>query len=125
MRMPERSTALTRHLIGKAADIPPGESRIIAIAGREIGVFHTPQGFAAIRNRCPHMGAPLCLGAVTGTFAPAQPGEYRWEREGEILVCPWHAWEFDLFSGEALFVPEKRVKTYPVEIEAGDLYLYV
>ena len=26
----------------------------------------------------------------------------RWGREGEILACPWHGWEFDLLTGAAL-----------------------
>jgi len=51
---------------------------------------------------------------------PSQPGEYIWGREGEILRCPWHGWEFDLITGRSIFNPHKmRVKTYEVTVEPG------
>ncbi|MEM7504956.1 MAG: Rieske 2Fe-2S domain-containing protein [Pseudomonadota bacterium] len=37
-------------------------------------------------------------------------------REGEILACPWHGWEFDLLTGECL-TDRKRLLTYPVEVD--------
>jgi 3-phenylpropionate/trans-cinnamate dioxygenase ferredoxin subunit len=110
--------------LGLADSFAIGETRLYTVNGREIGVFRTPKGFAALRNTCPHRGAPLCRGEVTGTFAPSRPGEYRWERDGEILRCPWHAWEFDLHTGAALHVPGQRVKTYRVEVRGGELVLY-
>src|SRR6266516_3122590 len=77
--------------------------------------------FYALRNRCPHQGAPLCLGAIKGMALPSKPGEYRWGREGEILCCPWHGWEFDLTSGRAIFNPHRvRVRTYEVPVEPDE-----
>jgi len=52
---------------------------------------------------------------------PTPPGEYRWGREGEILRCPWHGWEFDITSGRSIFNPHRtRVKTYEVTVEAKE-----
>ena len=52
---------------------------------------------------------------------PGKPGEYAWAREGEILRCPWHGWEFDITTGRSVFNPHKtRVKTYEVTVEADD-----
>jgi nitrite reductase/ring-hydroxylating ferredoxin subunit len=49
---------------------------------------------------------------------PSTPGEYVWDREGEILRCPWHGWEFDLTTGRSIFNPHKlRVRTYEVTVE--------
>jgi len=46
------------------------------------------------------------------------PGEYRYALDGQVLKCPWHFWEFDITTGEMIFVPDpKRVKTYEVEAE--------
>jgi 3-phenylpropionate/trans-cinnamate dioxygenase ferredoxin subunit len=40
------------------------------------------------------------------------------QRDGEILRCPWHGWEFDLTTGQSVFLPEGvRVKSYPVGVE--------
>lgn len=49
---------------------------------------------------------------------PSDPGEYVWSREGEILRCPWHGWEFDITTGRSIFNPHRvRVKAYDVTVE--------
>ncbi len=49
---------------------------------------------------------------------PSKPGEYTWARDGEILRCPWHGWEFDILTGRSVFNPHKtRVRTYEVRVE--------
>ena len=54
---------------------------------------------------------------MQGTALPSRPGEYRWAREGEILRCPWHGWEFDLTTGRSIFNPHRtRVKRYEVTV---------
>jgi hypothetical protein len=53
--------------------------------------------------------------------------QFEIEREGEILKCPWHGWEFDLKTGGSIFNPHKmRVKSYEVSVEseAGDRPVY-
>ena len=91
------------------------------VAGRSIGVFNVHGDFYAVRNVCPHQMAPLCLGKVTGTTLPSRPGEFNWGKDGQILRCPWHAWEFDLTTGQSVFNPHKvRVKRYDVAVEVDD-----
>jgi nitrite reductase (NADH) small subunit len=107
-----------KHVIGRASEILPGERRIVDVEGRSIGVFNVKGTYYALRNGCPHQMAPLCRGTVTGTTLPSKPGEYIWAREGEILRCPWHGWEFDITSGRSVFNPHRlRVKTYKVTVE--------
>lgn len=104
----------------KASELKPGERRIVEFAGRSIGLFNVNGSFHALRNRCPHQFAPLCAGPITGTSEPGAPGEIRWTRQGEVIRCPWHGWEFDILSGKSLFNPHRyRVKSYPVTVEAG------
>jgi nitrite reductase/ring-hydroxylating ferredoxin subunit len=110
-----------RHIIGRVSELPPGERRIVEVEGRSIGVFNVHGQFYALRNRCPHQGAPLCLGAIKGLALPSKPGEYLWGREGEILRCPWHGWEFDITSGRSIFNPHRmRVRTYEVTVEPDE-----
>jgi 3-phenylpropionate/trans-cinnamate dioxygenase ferredoxin subunit len=53
-----------------------------------------------------------------GIARSSGPGDYGWARAGEILRCPWHAWEFDIKTGKAVVDPQKvRVKTYEVSVE--------
>ena len=98
---------MARHIVGPVSELPPGERKIIQAGNRTIGVFNVAGEFYAVRNTCPHQGAPLCKGHVTGTTLPSQPGEYIWAREGEILRCPWHGWEFDITNGKSIFNPHK------------------
>lgn len=110
-----------RHAVAAVAELPVGARKIVEVGGRSIGVFNVAGEFYALRNVCPHQGAPLCQGAITGTAAPCSPGEYSWEREGEIIVCPWHGWEFDIRTGRSLFNPFRtRVRSYPVSVEPAD-----
>ena len=102
-----------------AAELPPGTRKIVDVGdGRSIGVFNVHGNYSALRNLCPHAGAELCRGIVTGMNEAAGVGEYRWTREGEILRCPWHGWEFDILTGRSVFCPEKvRVATYETAVE--------
>jgi nitrite reductase/ring-hydroxylating ferredoxin subunit len=110
-----------RYIIGRVSELPPGGRTIVEVEGRSIGVFNVHGHYYALRNRCPHQGAPLCLGAIKGLALPSKPGEYLWGREGEILRCPWHGWEFDITSGRSIFNPHRmRVRTYEVTVEMDD-----
>ena len=130
---------MERHIIGRVSELPPGERTIVEVDGRSIGVFNVHGQYYALRNRCPHQGAPLCLGAIKGMALPSKPGEYCWGREGEILRCPWHGWEFDITNGRSIFnphrmrvrtyevtvEPDEDIETYPVTIEDGVIVLHV
>lgn len=111
---------MAKHAVCYTDELLPGERRIVDVAGRSIGVFNVANEFHAVRNRCPHKGAPLCLGMIKGLVVGSKPYEYEITREGQILKCPWHGWEFDLTTGESVFNPHKmRVKRYAISVEAG------
>ena len=113
-----------RHVVALAADLPPGQRKIVNAGGREIGVFNINGDLHALRNACPHKGGPLCLGRLRPLVVA--PGVYRvaHERESEILKCPWHSYEFDIRTGRALFDPRLRVRTYPVRQEGDEIVIY-
>jgi 3-phenylpropionate/trans-cinnamate dioxygenase ferredoxin subunit len=110
---------MAKQVVARVAELPPGERRIVELEGRSIGVFNVHGTFYALRNRCPHQAAPLCKGAIKGMAMPSRPGEYIWAREGEIIRCPWHGWEFDITTGRSIFNPHRiRVASYQVTVEA-------
>jgi nitrite reductase/ring-hydroxylating ferredoxin subunit len=93
------------------------------VGGRPVGVFNVNGSYVAYLDLCPHERIPICTGAVGGTTLPSRPGEWCWGREGEILACPLHGWEFDLLTGKALAHARKRLKTYAVTVENGTVYV--
>jgi nitrite reductase (NADH) small subunit len=87
-------------VLGPLAQIPPGEGRNFDVAGERVAVFHTRSGqvFATQAN-CPHKNGPLADGLVGGG----------------TVICPLHAWKFDLASGEPVMAACK-LQTYPVRV---------
>jgi nitrite reductase (NADH) small subunit len=64
---------------------------------------------SAIGNVCPHRQGPLGGG---------------WIEEGKVL-CPWHAWAFDVTTGEAMAPETGRVEVYPVKVEGGEVLVQI
>lgn len=117
------ASSLRRHRVGHADDIHDGTCQEVEVAGRSLGIFRVGGQLRAVLNHCPHEGAPICRGKVRGTTLPSAPGTFRWGRENEILVCPWHGWEFALDSGQCL-TDRRRLATFPTEVAAdGTLYV--
>lgn len=128
--MPKARTK-TKHPVAKVSEVAPGERKLVDVQGKSIGVFNVNGSFVAVLNYCPHEGAPVCLGKVSGTTLPSPPGEYYWGREGEVLTCPWHGWEFDLLTGTCLTDKRKlrkypvSVETFPVDVEQDTIFVTV
>jgi len=109
---------MATHVVGTVGEIPPGERRIVEVEGRSIGVFNVDGTFYALRSQCPHQGAPLCCGRITGLLTARDQRNLELSREGEILRCPWHGWEFDITNGRSIFNPHRmRVRSYEVTVE--------
>ncbi|HEX5415288.1 MAG TPA: Rieske (2Fe-2S) protein [Chloroflexota bacterium] len=109
---------MAKHVVGTVGEIPPGERKIVELEGRSIGVFNVKGSFYALRNACPHQSGPLCRGRIKGLLQASDPWHLELSREGEIIRCPWHGWEFDLTNGQSVFNPHKlRVRAYEVTIE--------
>jgi nitrite reductase/ring-hydroxylating ferredoxin subunit len=122
--------ALNRYVVDRVENFPPGCARTLEIDGRSIGILRVDDRFYAIRNRCPHHGAPLCGWAgggmiLSGTVSASKPHEYEYAPEDVVIRCPWHGFEFDLSTGYSLVDPVGlRVKTYRVEVEGGSVVVY-
>ena len=70
-------------------------------------------------------GARLSDGHLTGHVPACVPGDdIRMERTGEVVVCPWHGWEFDVQTGRSLCDPQKtRVRSYVTRVEHGRVFV--
>jgi len=76
--------------ITEVENIPLHEGRSVPVGKRELAVFNLGDRFAAIDNRCPHNGGPLCDGIVSAGDT------------GFAVVCPLHGWKISLETGDIL-----------------------
>jgi nitrite reductase (NADH) small subunit len=90
--------------LGPADNIPQGEGRVYQVEDEKIAVFRTRGGEVyAVQAECPHRGGPLADGLLGGS----------------TLICPLHAWKFDLKTGHALY-GDCGLKTFGVRVDASE-----
>jgi len=114
-----------KHFNVGSADMLHGEKRIIDIDGKRIGIFNVHGEYYALHDRCPHMAGSLCGGPVTGTALESSHGEFVYGKEGELIRCGWHGWEFEIATGQCLVDQRTRAKTYAVTVEEDALVLHI
>jgi nitrite reductase (NADH) small subunit len=106
------------HDVGAVEDFREGQIKVVQVDRRDIGILRWRGGFFALRNVCPHLGAPLCLGevgpALTGTSDLGSDLEV--DNDKVRIVCPWHRWDFDARTGRS-FTGRLRAMTYPVTVK--------
>ena len=94
--------------VGRVDDIPPGAMVQVDVDGREVVVMNLDGTFYALDNQCPHNGGPLDQG--------------RFDSSDGRVTCPWHAWTWDIRTGQAISPPVSyRTPTYAVRVEGSDL----
>jgi nitrite reductase (NADH) small subunit len=86
-----------------------GTAKEFTVDGRGLCVAHAEGALSAMDNECPHRGAPLSEGMI---------------EEGRV-VCPWHAWAFDLRTGRAEHSEDDGVQIYEIKVEGSDVYARV
>lgn len=105
----ERLVGNQRVQVAPVDQIPEGERKLVNVDGISIGVFHHKGGWYALRNSCLHRGGPVCTGRL----------------EGDVITCPWHGYQYNVTSGALLVDPSAKLKTYPVDIVDGAVYIEV
>ena len=73
---------------------------VVWLGKLRVAVFPLGRGYTAIDDLCPHAGASLGDG---------------W-RDGNVIACPLHGWEFELADGRCPFGDEWQAEVFPVRI---------
>jgi 3-phenylpropionate/trans-cinnamate dioxygenase ferredoxin subunit len=116
---------MPRHVIGPVDSFPPGTAQRVEVEGRQIAVFNEAGHLFALRDVCPHMGAPLSAGTVWGLMVPTGRGCYTVADDRKVVRCPWHGWEYELATGQSWYRPQAdRVRAYPVSVERGHALIH-
>jgi nitrite reductase/ring-hydroxylating ferredoxin subunit len=114
-----------RRFVCSLDELPPGEMKLVDVGKFGVGVYNVRGALYAIVNYCSHEGAPLCLGLIGGTneSAPESPDGMRRVREGKFVRGPCKIWEFPHPRAHRVADPPRRVRTYPVDVADGEVYL--
>ena len=111
---------MSRHVVATVGEIAPGGRKLVTVRGRPIAIFNLDGNYFGLLNRCPHQGGPMCEGKITGLVQASEPGKYLYSKRGEVIRCPWHAWEFDIRTGQSYCEPGRiSTKAYAVEVADG------
>jgi len=91
------------------SDLPPGQCTEVAVDGKPVALFNVGGAIYATSNVCLHRGGPLGQGFLS---------------EG-VVTCPWHAWSWDVVTGENTANSALKVAIYPVKVEEGQILVKV
>jgi nitrite reductase/ring-hydroxylating ferredoxin subunit len=118
-----------KHVLCPAEEVSPGEVRGFRAGGRRVAVARLDDGtFRVLADVCPHQAAKMSDGSIERMWVSDTPGERRQSEERNVILCPWHGFEFDLENGGDPCVPGRpdlRLKTYPVEVESGEVVVCI
>jgi nitrite reductase (NADH) small subunit len=88
------------------AELPmAGKVREFTAAGRTLCVANVNGVVCVLDGTCPHEGGPLGEGSI----------------EDGRVVCPWHAYAFDVRTGAAEDDPDVKAEVFEAKVENGEL----
>ncbi|TXK38010.1 Rieske 2Fe-2S domain-containing protein [Pontibacter qinzhouensis] len=88
--------------------VPLRQTKLLAVAGKEICLAHTAAGLVAIQDACPHMGHSLSRGKLSYL---------------DEVVCPWHSYRYSLHNGKECDYRTRNATIYPLAIREGGVYI--
>ena len=94
--------------VAKLDDVPADSTFPVMAGGEPVCLYHLDGEVFATHDTCTHGNASLADGFIV---------------EGQI-ECPFHQGMFDIRTGKATAAPcTVEIKTYPVKVEAGLIWL--
>ncbi|HET6247428.1 MAG TPA: Rieske (2Fe-2S) protein [Tepidisphaeraceae bacterium] len=82
------------------SELEEGKGKYVEIGGFQLAVFLNQGQIYVTDNTCPHAGGNLSEGNIEEGF----------------IFCPWHAWPFNLQTGELRDTPGCAISTYKTRI---------
>jgi nitrite reductase (NADH) small subunit len=93
--------------VAHANELLPGQMMEVQSGDRLFAICNIDGALHCIDGTCPHAGGPLGQGAL----------------QGEMVVCPWHGWEFNCLTGANDADEDLTVDRYPVTVQNGDIFI--
>ena len=95
--------------VASLSELAPGSAKAVEVKGKAIALFNVQGTIYATDNTCLHQGGPLGEG----------------ELMGEVVICPWHQWEYNVRTGEMVGNSSVKLATYPLQVEGIDIKVAV
>ena len=93
--------------VADLAATPPGSAQVVRVGRYDVALFNVAGSYYALENACPHQGGPIAEGWV----------------EGLTVTCPWHAWCFDLRTGDMTLGQFAWIERFEVRVENGGIFV--
>jgi nitrite reductase (NADH) small subunit len=97
-------------------DVPQDGGACVSLEQEQIAVFNFSRRgeWYATQNECPHkLQMVLSRGMIGSAGEQCEPK----------LACPFHKKTFSLLTGECLGGDPYRIRTYPVKVKDGKVYI--
>src|SRR5437868_12545658 len=112
----------------QASELQEGDRKVIPVGATEVGVYRVNGKLYAYENLCAHQGGPACEGLlmpkVENVLTEAKCYErMRFNYDEWHIVCPWHAWEYHVTTGQCVADAKYRLRKYEVFEKAGGVYV--
>lgn len=91
--------------VGTLSTVPPGTVTEVVVGEDSYAVCNVAGEVCVLNGICPHSGGPLGQGALNG----------------DNVVCPWHAWEYNCHTGVNDYDDTVKVETYAIRTEGDDI----
>jgi nitrite reductase (NADH) small subunit len=100
----------------RTEDVPENGGVCVKYKDEQIALFYFTRKneWYATQNECPHRQQMALSRGMIGT-----------QGDEPKIACPFHKKTFSLASGECLSGDECSIKTYPVKVEEGKVYIKV
>ncbi len=92
-----------------ASDLAPGQCTEAMAGDTSVALYNVDGRFYATSNLCLHRGGPLGQGLL----------------QGREVMCPWHAWSWNVTSGENAANGTLKILTYEVKVEDGQVFVKI
>lgn len=95
-------------------DVPVNGGACVKMGDTQIAIFHFSRRgeWYATQNECPHRKQMALSRGMIGTH-----------NDMPKVACPFHKKTFSLVTGECLGGDECAIKTYPIKVEDGRIFI--
>ena len=95
-------------------DVPTNGGVCVKYEDEQIALFHFTRRneWYATQNQCPHRQQMALSRGMIGT-----------QQDEPKIACPFHKKTFSLVTGECMNGDECAIKTYPVRVEGGSVFI--